>query len=61
MNTSLRNHQVFDISIDTHQQGGSKWFDDDGRLKRTGILQLLYIIFFSRLLWLSKIPKKIYV
>jgi len=60
MNTSLRNRQVFDISIDTHQQGGSRWFDDDGRLKRTGISQLLYII-FVHLLWLSKISKKIYI
>ncbi|KAJ6737270.1 AMINO ACID CARRIER [Salix viminalis] len=29
-------HQVFDISIDVLPQNGSKCFDDDGRLKRTG-------------------------
>ncbi|KAA8531146.1 hypothetical protein F0562_005940 [Nyssa sinensis] len=29
-------HQVFDISIDVLPQTGSKCFDDDGRLKRTG-------------------------
>ncbi|KAG2716134.1 hypothetical protein I3760_03G109900 [Carya illinoinensis] len=31
-------HQVFDISIDVLPQSGSKCFDDDGRLKRTGTL-----------------------
>ncbi|KAK8642873.1 hypothetical protein V6N13_012200 [Hibiscus sabdariffa] len=31
-----RNHQVFDLSIDVHPQGGSKCYDDDGRLKRSG-------------------------
>ncbi|KAJ6908223.1 hypothetical protein NC651_018612 [Populus alba x Populus x berolinensis] len=31
-------HQVFDISIDVLPQNGSKCFDDDGRLKRTGTL-----------------------
>ncbi|KAJ6730510.1 hypothetical protein OIU85_021321 [Salix viminalis] len=35
-NTSLKSHQGFDISIDMHRQGGSDWFDDDGRLRRTG-------------------------
>ncbi|KAK9292412.1 hypothetical protein L1049_020381 [Liquidambar formosana] len=29
-------HQVFDISIDVLPQNGSKCYDDDGRLKRTG-------------------------
>ncbi|KAJ1387384.1 Amino acid transporter, transmembrane domain [Sesbania bispinosa] len=34
-----KNHiQSFDVSIDLHQQGGSKCFDDDGRLKRTGTM-----------------------
>lgn len=28
--------QTFEVSNDTLQQGGSKSFDDDGRLKRTG-------------------------
>ncbi|XP_040996943.1 amino acid permease 3-like isoform X2 [Juglans microcarpa x Juglans regia] len=32
----LSHHQVFDVSVDVHPQGGSKCFDDDGRLKRTG-------------------------
>ncbi|XWS25094.1 hypothetical protein CRYUN_Cryun27aG0041500 [Craigia yunnanensis] len=32
----LHNNQVFDLSIDVLPQGGSKCFDDDGRLKRTG-------------------------
>ncbi|KAJ0097761.1 hypothetical protein Patl1_28022 [Pistacia atlantica] len=32
------NHQVFDISIDVPTQNGSKCFDDDGRLKRTGTI-----------------------
>ncbi|KAJ6419364.1 hypothetical protein OIU84_029469 [Salix udensis] len=31
-------HQVFDIAIDVLPQNGSKCFDDDGRLKRTGTL-----------------------
>ncbi|XP_031251351.1 amino acid permease 3-like [Pistacia vera] len=39
-NTGNKNHlhqnQVFDLSLDVHAQGGSKCFDDDGRLKRTG-------------------------
>ncbi|KAJ1397073.1 Amino acid transporter, transmembrane domain [Sesbania bispinosa] len=36
-NSGSKNHQqTFEISIDTLQQGGSKCFDDDGRLKRTG-------------------------
>ncbi|KAK3427643.1 hypothetical protein EUGRSUZ_F03820 [Eucalyptus grandis] len=30
------NNQVFDVSINIPPQGGSKCFDDDGRLKRTG-------------------------
>ena len=25
-----------EVSIDLHQQGGSKCYDDDGRIKRTG-------------------------
>ncbi|KAL0360270.1 UNVERIFIED_CONTAM: Amino acid permease 3 [Sesamum radiatum] len=29
-------HQVFDVSINVPNQGGSKCYDDDGRLKRTG-------------------------
>ncbi|XP_061352626.1 amino acid permease 3-like isoform X2 [Gastrolobium bilobum] len=29
-------HQTFDVSLDMHQQEGSKCFDDDGRLKRSG-------------------------
>ncbi|KAJ1382552.1 Amino acid transporter, transmembrane domain [Sesbania bispinosa] len=34
-----KNHiQSFDVSIDLHQQGDSKCFDDDGRLKRTGTM-----------------------
>ncbi|KAJ4849441.1 Amino acid permease 3 [Turnera subulata] len=33
-NQQLPHHQVF--SIDMQQQQGSKWFDDDGRPKRTG-------------------------
>ncbi|MBA0784717.1 hypothetical protein Gotri_027871 [Gossypium trilobum] len=32
--TQLHNNQVFDLSV--LPQGGSKCFDDDGRLKRTG-------------------------
>ncbi|XP_056164984.1 amino acid permease 3-like [Syzygium oleosum] len=32
------NNQVFDVSIDVPPQGGSKCFDDDGRLKRTGTI-----------------------
>ncbi|KAJ0086707.1 hypothetical protein Patl1_08294 [Pistacia atlantica] len=39
-NTGNKNHlhqkQVFDLSLDVHAQGGSKCFDDDDRLKRTG-------------------------
>ncbi|KAI3460562.1 hypothetical protein Pfo_017225 [Paulownia fortunei] len=37
-NTGSRQHhnQVFDVSINVPAQGGSKCFDDDGRLKRTG-------------------------
>ncbi|XP_056164314.1 amino acid permease 3-like [Syzygium oleosum] len=31
-----QNNQVFYVSLDVHPQGGSKCFDDDGRLKRTG-------------------------
>lgn len=34
----LAHHQVFDVSVDVPQQGGSKCFDDDGRLKRTGMI-----------------------
>ncbi|XP_027089778.1 amino acid permease 3 [Coffea arabica] len=29
-------HQVFDVSVNVLPQGGSKCFDDDGKLKRTG-------------------------
>ncbi|XP_041003224.1 amino acid permease 2-like [Juglans microcarpa x Juglans regia] len=36
--TKNHHHQVFDISIDVLPQSGSKCFDDDGRLKRTGTL-----------------------
>lgn len=32
----LPHHQVFDVSVDFPHYGGSKCFDDDGRLKRTG-------------------------
>ncbi|EXB60127.1 hypothetical protein L484_013392 [Morus notabilis] len=32
----LQHRQVFDVSLDVPQQPGSKCFDDDGRLKRTG-------------------------
>ncbi|KAF4372949.1 hypothetical protein CsatB_008500 [Cannabis sativa] len=32
----LQHRQVFDVSLDVPPQGGSKCFDDDGRLKRTG-------------------------
>ncbi|KAK7282695.1 hypothetical protein RIF29_11673 [Crotalaria pallida] len=35
-NNNNINHQTFDVSLDVHQQGASKCFDDDGRLKRTG-------------------------
>ncbi|OAY23476.1 hypothetical protein MANES_18G081700v8 [Manihot esculenta] len=39
-NDAAKNHfasQVFSVSVDVPSQGGgSKWFDDDGRLKRTG-------------------------
>ncbi|XP_061372197.1 amino acid permease 3 isoform X3 [Gastrolobium bilobum] len=36
-NGGSKNHQQpFEVSIDGLQQGGSKCFDDDGRLKRTG-------------------------
>ncbi|KAL0323319.1 UNVERIFIED_CONTAM: Amino acid permease 3 [Sesamum angustifolium] len=31
-------NQVFDISVNVPNQGGSKHFDDDGRIKRTGTL-----------------------
>lgn len=31
-----QHHQVFDVSIDVLAQNGSKCFDDDGRLKRSG-------------------------
>ncbi|KAL1344454.1 hypothetical protein HN51_018375 [Arachis hypogaea] len=36
--TAKNHHQSFDLSIDMHQQGGSKLFDDDGRLKRSGTM-----------------------
>ncbi|XP_062158256.1 amino acid permease 3 [Alnus glutinosa] len=32
----LPHHQVFDVSADVRPHAGSKCFDDDGRLKRTG-------------------------
>ncbi|OIW14504.1 hypothetical protein TanjilG_12097 [Lupinus angustifolius] len=35
VNNNIHN-QTFDVSVDVHQQGASKCFDDDGRLKRTG-------------------------
>ncbi|CAL0305495.1 unnamed protein product [Lupinus luteus] len=35
-NNNNINHQTFDVSLDVNQQGASKFFDDDGRLKRTG-------------------------
>ncbi|CAA2991995.1 amino acid permease 3-like [Olea europaea var. sylvestris] len=33
---SHNHHQIFDVSINVHPQIGSKCFDDDDRLKRTG-------------------------
>lgn len=36
MGTVLPQHQAFDVSVDVQPQSGSKCFDDDGRLKRTG-------------------------
>ncbi|KAJ4965164.1 hypothetical protein NE237_017013 [Protea cynaroides] len=36
MNHHQQNHRVSDLSMDGISQGGSKCFDDDGRLKRTG-------------------------
>ncbi|KAK7351101.1 hypothetical protein VNO77_10284 [Canavalia gladiata] len=33
---SKNHHQAFNVSIDMHQQGVSKCFDDDGHPKRTG-------------------------
>lgn len=36
MGTVLPQHQAFDVSVDVLPQSGSKCFDDDGRLKRTG-------------------------
>lgn len=38
-NAATKNHfppQVFSVAVDMPSQGGSKWFDDDGRPKRTG-------------------------
>lgn len=35
-NATKHHHQTFNLSIDMHQQGDSKCFDDDGRPKRTG-------------------------
>ncbi|KAL3570683.1 hypothetical protein D5086_027932 [Populus alba] len=38
-NTATKNHlppQAFSVSVDTDPQRDSKWFDDDGRPKRTG-------------------------
>jgi hypothetical protein len=40
-NTATKNHlppQAFSVSVDTDPQSDSKWFDDDGRPKRTGEL-----------------------
>ena len=40
-NTATKNHlppQAFSVSVDTDPQRDSKWFDDDGRPKRTGEL-----------------------
>lgn len=44
----LPHYQVFDVSVDVLPQGGSKSFDDDGRLKRTGKFQISYMfgVFF---------------
>ncbi|KAJ6335719.1 hypothetical protein OIU78_012350 [Salix suchowensis] len=55
-NTSLKSHQGFDISIDMQRQGGSDWFDDDGRLRRTavigsGVLSLAWAI--GQLGWIA--------
>lgn len=36
MGTVLPQHQAFDVSVDVLPQSGSKCFDDDGRVKRTG-------------------------
>ena len=46
--TAAKNqHQVFDVSL---PQSGSKCFDDDGRLKRTGkILCYLKVLYFFSL------------
>ncbi|KAE9603945.1 hypothetical protein Lal_00002173 [Lupinus albus] len=35
-NNNNINHQTFDVSVDVNQQEASKFFDDDGRPKRTG-------------------------
>ncbi|XP_002520322.2 amino acid permease 3 isoform X1 [Ricinus communis] len=38
-NTATKNHfppQVFSVNVDMPPQAGSKWYDDDGKLKRTG-------------------------
>jgi hypothetical protein len=40
-NTATKNHlppQAFGVSVDADPQSDSKWFDDDGRPKRTGEL-----------------------
>lgn len=42
---SKYHQQTLNFSIDIHQQGISKCFDDDGRPKRTGIKSKLHIIF----------------
>lgn len=34
--THLHNNQAFDLSIDVLPQGGTKCYDEDGRLKRSG-------------------------
>lgn len=43
----LPHQQVFDVSADVLPQGGSKWLDDDGRVKRTGRLTLHFAHFVS--------------
>lgn len=47
-NQMLPHNQVFDVSVNMPPQGGSKCFDDDGRLKRTGK------VFFSNTLYMFK-------
>ena len=46
-NTASKNYlppQAFGVSVDTNPQSSdSKWFDDDGRPKRTGELRLSFL------------------